>query len=201
MMSRCMIKAIREFGTVRSFTRVLNDAALTAMLLLAVAVVPSSRPMARPSDQKTEIRVQVMDSHTHRPLKHRKVQITFSGMDGQWYHNAPWMIGRTGSDGVADFQFKGPAPPRISVFVWWVYPCSTSQDFLTQTILKDGVVAYWTHSGIKKSDRWCTADSQASQPQRQPGRVVVFIHPLNRFQYAWYDTWKSFDAKASLDSG
>ncbi len=38
-----MMNAIREFGMVRSFTRVLNDAALTATLVFAVALVPGFR--------------------------------------------------------------------------------------------------------------------------------------------------------------
>jgi hypothetical protein len=39
--------------------------------------------LAKPPDQPTEIRVQIMDSRTHRPLKGHKVQIMFSGMDGR----------------------------------------------------------------------------------------------------------------------
>jgi len=172
------------------FTPVGHETAQKAMLILVIAVMSASQSLAKPSDQPTEIRVQIMDSRTHRPLKGRKVQITFSGMDGQWYRNAPRMIGRTGSDGVVVFEVKQPIPPLMDVLDWWAYPCSRPETYSTQAVLEDGEVAHWPSTGIKKADKWCTADSQAPQPQRQPGKVIFFVHPLNRFQYAWYDTWK-----------
>lgn len=64
------------------FTRVAHETALKAMLTLVIAVTSASQLLAKPPDQPTEIRVQIMDSRTHRPLKDHKVQITFSGMDG-----------------------------------------------------------------------------------------------------------------------
>lgn len=163
----------------------------TAVLLTAiVALAFSSQTLAIPPGRTAEIRVQIMDSRTHRPLKGRKVQITFTGMDGEFYHNAPRMIGRTGSDGVVVFNVNQPIPPRMDVFVWWAYPCSNPEVYSTRAVLKDGVVARWPPSGVKKADKWCTAGPQVSRPQEQPGKVVFFVHPMNRFAWAWYDLWK-----------
>ena len=172
------------------FTRVAHETALKAMLTLVIAVMSASQLLAKPPDQPTEIRVQIMDSRTHRPLKGHKVQIMFSGMDGQWYHNAPNMIGRTDSDGNVVFEVKQPIPPMMDVVDWWAYPCSNPAVYSTQTVFQDGVVAHWPSTGISKADKWCTSDSQAPLPQKQPGKVIFFVHPLNRFQYAWYDLWK-----------
>jgi hypothetical protein len=170
--------------------RVSREIVQKTMLMVAIAMMSASHALAKPSDQPTEIRVQIMDSRTHRPLKAREVQITFSGMDGEWYHNAPTIKGRTGPDGVVVLEVKPPVPPRMDVFVWWAYPCSIPEDFSTQEVLGDGVVAHWPLTGIKKADKWCTADSQAPQSQRQPGKVIFFIHPMNRFVWAWYDAWE-----------
>jgi hypothetical protein len=172
------------------FTPIRLGIARKAMSILAIAMMSGSQPFARTSDQSTEIRVQIVDSRTHRPLKGRRVQITFSGMDGQWYHNAPTMKGRTGSDGVLVLEVKQPVPPRMDVFVWWAYPCSFPEDFSTQEVLKEGMVGHWPPSRFKKAEKWCTADSDAPLPQRRPGEVIFFIHPMNWFVWVWYDTWE-----------
>jgi hypothetical protein len=170
------------------FMRIDNATALKALLILMIAMILASPLPAGQSEQIREIRIQIMDSKTLRPLKSHKVQITFSGTDGQWYHNAPRMIGRTGSDGVVVFEVKLPITPMMDVVDWWAYPCSNPEVYSTQTVFQDGVVAHWRSTGIGKADRWCTADSQAPLPQKQPGKVIFFVHPLNR--YAWYDLWK-----------
>jgi hypothetical protein len=170
------------------FTRVGHEIAHKAMLILVIAVMSTS-VLAKPQNQPTEIRVQIMDSRTHRPLKGRKVQITFSGTDRQFYNNAPRMIGRTGSDGVVVFKVGQPVPPFMGVFVWWAYPCANPETFSARSVLDDGVIAQWSHTGIKKADEWCTADPHAPQLQRQSGTVIFFVHPMNRFVWSWYDLW------------
>jgi len=172
------------------FAHVSCEIAQKAILTAVSAMMFSSQPLAKPSDQATEIRVQIMDSRTHRPLTGHKVQITFSGMDGQFYHNAPRMVGRTGSDGVVVFDVNQPIPPLMDVFVWWAYPCSRPEVYSTPAVLENGVVARWPPTGVKKADKWCTADPQAPRPQEQPGKVVFLVHPMNRFVWDWYDTWK-----------
>jgi hypothetical protein len=166
-----------------------RQTALKAMLILVIAVMSASPLLAKPQDQPTEIRVQILDSRTHRPLKGRRVQITLSGMDGQWYHDSPMMVGNTGSDGAVIFKLGQPVPPLVGVFVWWTYECSEPEDFSVRSILEDGVVAHWPHIGIKKADKWCTADPQAPEPQKQPGTVIFFVHSMNRFVWTWYDLW------------
>jgi hypothetical protein len=151
-------------------------------------LVPQGLPSQ--SHPPTEISVQIMDSHDHRPLKHRKVQITFSGMDGQWYSKARNMTEYTRSDGIAVFEVTEPVPPLIGVFVWWAYPCSRPETFSTDSVTKNGVVAQWPLTGIEKADKSCAADPRAPQPERQAGKVIFFVHPMNRFAWAWYDTWK-----------
>jgi hypothetical protein len=91
------------------------------------------------------------------------------------------MKGRTGSDGVVVIGVKRPVPPRLSVFIWWVYPCTDVEEFPMQEIVDDGVVAPRTPTPFKKVEKWCTADSQAPQPQIQPGKIIFLVHPMNRF--------------------
>ena len=134
--------------------------------------------------------MQIMDSRTHRPLRGRKVQITFSGSDGQFHHNAQSLEGSTDSDGIVIFDVNQPIPPVMNVFVWWAYPCSSPEAYSTLAVLKDGIVARWPLTGIKKSDNWCTANPKAPLPQQQPGKVVFFVHPMNRLAWAWHETWK-----------
>ncbi|HVA17586.1 MAG TPA: hypothetical protein VMV59_07730 [Candidatus Dormibacteraeota bacterium] len=100
------------------------------------------------------------------------------------------MVGRTGADGIVVFDVSQPVPPLVDVFVWWAYPCTSPEIYSTHAVLDDGVVGQWPASGIKKADKWCTASPQAPSPQEQPGKIIFFIHPLNRFVWAWYDTWK-----------
>jgi len=142
------------------------------------------------TDRPTEIRVRIMDSRTRRPLKKRKVQITFSGMDGQWYHEAMIMTGYTGPDGIAVFSVKQPVPPLMDVMDLAAYPCSFPEAFQMEAILENGVVASWPLSGIQKAERWCTPDSGAAEPQKRPGEVVFFVHPLNLWQNFWYTLLK-----------
>jgi hypothetical protein len=166
--------------------KIVLSATLTTISVFMV--VPLGLP--NQSHPPTEINVQIMDSHDHRPLKHRKVQITFSGMDGQWYSQAHNMTGYTGSDGIAVFQVTEPVPPLVAVFVWWAYPCSRPENFSTESVIKDGVVAQWHLTGITKTDKSCAANPQAPQLVRQAGKVIFFVHPMNRFAWAWYDTWE-----------
>jgi len=173
------------------FTRVTREKiAHKAMLIVLIAIMGASQPLATSSDQPTEIRIQILDSRTHRPLKGRRVIISFTDMDGQWLRKPPTSKGRTGSDGVVAFEVKWPVPPRMDVFIWWVYPCSGGEDFSTQEVLGGGLVAHWTPSPFKKVERWCTAGSQAPQQYSQPGKLIIFVHPMNRFVWSWYDMWR-----------
>jgi len=160
-----------------------------ATLAVVVMTFASQRP-ARPTVQATEIRIQIMDSHTHLPLKGRRVEITLSAPDGQFYNKGPHKVGHTGSDGVAAFEVDEPIPPLIDVFLWYAYTCSDKEVYSTRSILDDGAVASWRLTGYKKADKWCTADPQAPQPQRQPGKVVIFVHPMNSLVWSWYDTFR-----------
>jgi hypothetical protein len=155
------------------------------MLIAAIAMMCASLPMAKPSDQPTEIRVQVMDSRTHRPLKGRRVEVSF--LDKNMNFIRPlWTKGRTGPDGVMALQVKQPIPPRMDVFILFVFPCSDTEDFSTQEVLGDGLVAHWTPRSFKKVEKWCTADSKAPQLERQPGKLILFVHPMNPFVWIWY---------------
>ena len=137
--------------------------------------------------QAAEIHVQIMDSRTHLPLKGRRVQITFSSQDGQFYDKAPSMVGHTGSDGVVAFEVNQPVAPNIAVFIWYAYVCSDTGGYSTGSILRDGVVASWHLTGNKKADKWCAADSQTPRPEVQPGKIIIFVHPMNRLVWSWYD--------------
>jgi hypothetical protein len=138
-----------------------------------------------PAQSTTEIRVRILHSKTHRPMKGRKVEIQFSGNDGQWYSNAPHLIGQTGSDGVVVFRAKQPVAPRIDIVDLKGYPCSFPEEFSTQDVLQSGVVANWTIIGkqeTQKADEWCTPDPSAPQLQATPGELVFFVHPLTFHQ-------------------
>lgn len=160
------------------------------ILTVAITFMAWLLTFAMPTEQPIEIHVRIMDSRTHQPLKQRKVQISFSGMDGRWYDKGLTMTGNSGSDGVTVFVVKQPVPPRMNVVDLDAYPCSRPEDFPTQEVLANGVVARWTSSGIQKADKWCTADPIAGQPQKRPGEVVFFVHPLNVWQNFWYTLLK-----------
>jgi len=160
--------------------RRIGKIAQKVILTAASALIFVSQVPANPSDQPTEIRVQITDSQTHRPLKGRHVQI--------WNIDGPVVKGRTGPDGVMAIQFKGSAPPHIAVFVWWAYECTSNEDFLTKDVLEHGIVTQWPPSRFKKANKWCTADPQAPQLQTQPGKIIFLIHPMNRLVWSWYDT-------------
>ena len=162
--------------------------AVAALVIAAMTFALQQR--AKPPNQTTEIRIQIMDSRTHLPLKGRRVEITLSALDGQFYNKPPHKVGHTGSDGVAAFDVDEPIPPFIDVFLWYGYTCSDKEVYSIRSILGDGVVANWRLSGYKKADKWCTADSQAPRPQEQPGKIVIFVHPMNRFVWSWYDTFR-----------
>jgi hypothetical protein len=149
------------------------------MLIAVIAMMSASAPMAKPSDQPTEIRIQVMDSRTHRPLKRKRVDISFFDENGGVVQ-PPKRIGKTGSDGVVVLNLKQPIPPRMGVGVWGVYLCTTQPNFPTQAILQDGVITSWKfgHGGDGK-DKRCTAKSKAPQPQREPGRIILFGQTMN----------------------
>ena len=153
--------------------------------LIAMAI-SASQVLAQSPDHSNEIRVQVLDSRTHRPLKNHTVQLTFSGMDEKWDANAPTMTSKTGNDGVAVFVLKQPVLPLMIVFIRWTAPCSSSRTYSTKEILEDGVVGAWRTTGPKNADDWCTTDPQAPQAQKQPGTLVLPVHPMNRLVYLWY---------------
>lgn len=161
-----------------------------ATLTAFVAMTSASQQPVKLPDHATQIRIQVMDSRAHLPLKGRRVQVAFAGPDGQLYNKAPYKVGQTDSDGIVAFDFNEPIPPFIDVFLWYAYRCSDKEVYSTRSILDDGVVATWRLTGNKKADKWCAADSQAPQPQEQPGKVVIFVHPMNRLIWSWYDTFR-----------
>lgn len=136
---------------------------------------------AAPAQSTTEIRIRILHSKTHRPLKGRSVEVQFSGMDGKWYSNAQHLIGKTGSDGIVVFRLKQPVAPRIDIVDLEGYPCSHPEEFSSQDVLRIGVVAHWTLLGkpeTKKADDWCTPDLSAPELQATPGEIVFFVHPL-----------------------
>jgi hypothetical protein len=164
--------------------------AAIAMLLGAITFTFAGQARSKQSHSATEIRIQILDSHNHRPLKHRKVRIMFSGMDGQWYSKARNMTAYTGPDGIALFEVTEPIPPLVDVFVRWAYPCSNPEAYSMQSAIQNGVVVQWTPTGIKSTDESCSASSQSVLRKRQPGEIVFFVHPMNHFVWAWYDRWK-----------
>jgi hypothetical protein len=170
----------------RAFGLISTAIAKKAMLMVAVFAVPFAGQRAATPDHATEIHVQIMDSRTHRPLKGRRVQVTLPP-DGQLYNNSPSMVGHTGSDGDATFEVGQHVPPKIYVFLWFSYVCSDTGVYSTRSVLQDGVVASWHLTGNKKADKWCAADSQTPRPEVQPGKIIIFVHPMNRLVWSWYD--------------
>ena len=156
------------------------------LLIVAVIGLAHQSRAADSPEPATQIRVRILHSKTHRPMKGRRVEVQFSGMDGQWYSNAPHLIARTGSDGVVTFEVKQPLPRTIDIVDLTGYPCSFPEEFPTLEVLAHGVVGKWTLTGVPKADEWCTADTNARQPQQRPGEVVFFVHPLNLWQRIRY---------------
>lgn len=142
----------------------------------------------------TEIRVRIVDSKTRQPLKGRLVQINFSDMDGKWYNKSGvggWplvMTTHTGPGGIVVFSVKKPIPPLMEIVDGAAYTCSRPEAFPTKEILENGVIASWPRSGIQEADRWCTPDPDphVTEPQKRPGEVVFFVHPLDDWQNFWY---------------
>jgi hypothetical protein len=155
---------------------------LLFMLILAFA---DSTP-AQPNDYK-EIRVRILQSNTHRPMKRRTVEIQFSGADGQWYSPAKHLIGHTNSKGVVVFKVIGPVPPRIDIIDLKGYPCSFPEEFETSQVLQRGIVAGWQVTGVESADKWCRPLEDAPVPIAAPGEVVFFVHQLNFWQRIQYE--------------
>jgi hypothetical protein len=158
----------------------------SVLLIVALISTVSGQTGTATPLREVEIRVRIMDSRGHRVLEGRKVQVDWWDDNGKWHP----LIGHTAADGVVVFRMKQPIPPRIAVQDFWAYNCAIPREFATQEVLDHGVVAAWPHSGSKKADKWCTADPKAPQPQQRPGEIIFFVHPLNRFEYAWYSLWE-----------
>jgi hypothetical protein len=158
--------------------------------IVAAVFVTMSIPKApaKPPDRTTEIRIQIMDSRTHAPLKGRKVEITFPDTARPNKATAG-KTGRTNSDGIVSFDVDS-ADSSIDVFVRFVFTCSRTEEYSTRTVLDDGVVSRWSPSGFKKTDKWCSTDLQAPGLQKQPGKLILLVHPMNRFVWSWYDTFQ-----------
>jgi len=170
----------------RRFTRVGHETATRVISMAVFALTCASLPLAKPSDRPTEIRVQVMDSRRHRPLKDRRVMIEFLDEKGDAIERLA-DEGRTGPDGVVFLKVGQPIPSRMSVRVLWDYPCSALAPFSTQAVLQAGIVASSIRGRNKWIDKRCTADSQAPQPRSQPGKSIFYVHPMNRFVNWWYN--------------
>jgi hypothetical protein len=147
------------------------------LFAVATALIVGFTVTASPQST-TEIRVRILHSKSHLPMKGRKVEIQFTGMDGNWYQKAPYLVGRTHADGTVIFQVKQSVPPRIGIEDLKGYPCSFPEDFSSRDVLERGVVATWSLTGIQKADEWCTPDPNAPEPKAVPGEVVFFVHPL-----------------------
>jgi len=138
----------------------------------------------------TEIRVRIMDSKTRQPLKGRKVQIIFSRMDGHPHYKPLTVTAYTRPGGILVFSVKKPIPPLMNIVDLAAYPCSRAESFPTQEILENGVIASWPPNGIQKADHWCPPDPHVTEPQKRPGEVLFFVHPLNVWQNFWYTLLK-----------
>jgi hypothetical protein len=158
--------------------------------VLIAGFVSTSASLAAQPQHATEIHVRILDSRTHRALDSRKVQIGFSGMDGQWYHNALIMVGNTGPDGMVAFEVKEPVPPVVDIVDLAGYPCSRPEVFPTHDIIESGVAARWPPSSVRKADQWCTPNPGVAQPTPRPGEAVFFVHPLNMWENFWYTLLK-----------
>ena len=146
----------------------------------ALIVVFSTTALAQST---TEIRVRILHSKTHRPLKGRKVEISFYGTDGKSYSGMGQQVGRTQSDRVAVFRVKQPVPALVNIQDLNGYTCSDPELFPTRDVMQSGAVAPWTPMGkqypdMQKADDWCTPDPNAPQHQATPGELVFFVHPL-----------------------
>ena len=126
-----------------------------------------------------------MDSRTQLPVRGRRVLIAFSGPDGQFYNKPAYKIGHTDRDGLAAFRVKEPVPPSVWVVLWYVDTCSDNRTFSTRAVLEDGVVSSCRPT---EHDKSYSAALQTPQPREQPGKIVIFVHPINRLVWAWHDT-------------
>ncbi len=88
------------------------------------------------------------------------------------------------------FAVVQPALAYLAVEVQWAYPCESVPSYPTNKVTHDGVMTRWTTDASKKQNKWCTANTQAPEPQKRPGTIVFLVHPTNRFVWAWYDTWQ-----------
>jgi hypothetical protein len=165
-----------------------KQSGLLTLILLFMALGPLFVPAQ--SQMPIMLRVRLLDSHTHKPLSNRSIQLTFTNIDGDWIQNGMMLKGRTGKDGVATFNIGQPISPRFSIFVWYGIACFRKDDFSTKQILDQGIVAGWADTGISKLDGWCAAEANATRPVQSPGEAVIFVHPQNRFVWAWEDTWR-----------
>jgi hypothetical protein len=155
------------------------------LICLVAAIVPQVK--AAPP---IEIRLQVLDAQTHRPVKGRPVYISFSAQKGLWPPNSLTMTVHTGADGIATFAVSEPVLSFFRVTVRRTFPCETAPSYRTSDVIHDGVVTHWTLDKSKKQNKWCTANPHVPDLQKRPRTIVFLVHPMNRFAWAWRDTWE-----------
>ena len=143
------------------------------------------------SNHTTEIRIQIRGFPYTPPPEGSQGANNFLWLGRAiLQQGATYKVGHTGSDGVVTFVAVEPIPSNIAVFLPYVYTCSPTGTYSTRSVIDDGVLSTWPLTGNKKADEWCTADSQAPQQQAQPGEIVIFAHPMNRFVWSWHDTFR-----------
>ncbi len=111
-------------------------------------------------------------------------------MDGHPHYKPLTVTAYTRPGGILVFSVKKPIPPLMNIVDLAAYPCSRAESFPTQEILENGVIASWPPNGIQKADHWCTPDPHVTEPQKRPGEVLFFFHPLNVWQNFWYTLLK-----------
>ncbi len=104
-------------------------------------------------------------------------------MDGHPHYKPLTVTAYTRPGGILVFSVKKPIPPLMNIVDLAAYPP-------TQEILENGVIASWPPNGIQKADHWCTPDPHVTEPQKRPGEVLFFVHPLNVWQNFWYTLLK-----------
>jgi hypothetical protein len=133
--------------------------------------VPASAPSSH------EIRVQLLDYRTGRPLKDRYVQLTVPWPNKDSGYHEEYPTAKTKKDGIAIFHFNGWLPPAGQVVLLDDWECSDLRLFATEEVLRQGLVEKFDADDHPMCRRHLTQLATAV-----PGVIVCYAHRLNFFQ-------------------
>jgi hypothetical protein len=131
-----------------------------------------------------DVSIRLIDIRSGRPFPNQQVTVQYRKSADLAFETKTVT---TDNQGVGIFQLPEPAPKKISIVAYGLYPCYDFKPFDTRLLVESGTAL---HCAKRSQACHCKFSKQINEIKAKPGQVILLARPFTNWEKFLQHIWE-----------